>query len=314
MKFGTKNVKPELTKEIVLSKINELDIFNLFSEEEIYPNVTICSPLRIDNRPSFVVLKSYKKLIWFDFKFGHTGDVFDFVMLKCKCNFKEALVKIIDRVNKGYTPIKCEEDSISNYKKELISFYTPFTEKDKEFWQSFNISRKTLTYFNCTAISKYTLDGYTFNSDNLAYKYKVGNRIKLYQPFSKDYKYFGNTNKNSIQGYEFMNFSKSDLYIVASYKEIMIMHELGFTAIAPNSESSLFKKEIMEYLHSKFTRIYVLFDWDDAGKAASLKYHNYYNNLELINIPKSTEEKDLSDYSKKYGLQETLKLIKKWQN
>ena len=318
MRFSTKNIKPEVTKEQILEKVSELEVFNLFLDEPLDIKETISSPLREDPKPSFVLLKSYRKIIYFDFASGDTGDCFAFVMALYDCNYIDALNKINDAIGNPYNTAKFKFLNLNDVARDKVKDIEVrpklFDDHDKEFWSSFSITSKTLKERKITSISRYKISKYVFLAENYAYAYRVGTRIKVYQPYSKKFKFFGNTNQNSIQGYEYMDFKQRELFIVSSMKEVLVMAELGFTAIAPNSESSLFKREIMDYLHTKFVRIYVLFDWDAAGHKLTNRFITYYNNIEPILVPLETEEKDLSDFTKKFDLEKTYKLIKKWKN
>jgi DNA primase len=82
-------------------------------------------------------------------------------------------------------------------------------------------------------------------------------------------------------------------------------------SIAPDSENSMIAESVIIKLKTKYKKVIVLFDNDEAGIKSMLKYKERYD-LDYINLD---FEKDLSDTVKKYGVDFTrdvlLKLIKK---
>lgn len=296
------------SKQDIYSNYSQLDIYNAFINTTLEVGKLTNSPLRQDNNPSFIIIPG-QVLIYFDFSTGDTGDCVSFVMRRLGVTYSQA----INLISKQFK----HSDNKIKYFKELEKstikvWYRDWEIQDKIFWDSFHITKKTLLHLKVYPILRYKINKYLFEADQLSYCYNVGSRLKIYQPENKLYKFSGNTNQNSIFGYSQMDFSKKELYIVSSLKEVAIMYELGYAAIAPNSESSLFKKEIMDFIKSKYNDIYVLFDWDEAGINFSKRFCNYYGNLHNIII--EAEEKDLSDYSRSFGLHNVNKLIKNGKN
>jgi DNA primase len=82
-------------------------------------------------------------------------------------------------------------------------------------------------------------------------------------------------------------------------------------SIAPDSENSMIAESVIIKLKTKYKKVIVLFDNDEAGIKSMLKYKERYD-LDYITLD---FEKDLSDTVKKYGVDFTrdvlLKLIKK---
>ena len=92
------NFLPHVSKEFVLSKINESDIFSRYL---YYPDLTLSftNPFRDDKNADckFYVSNSSKSLdrIRFkDFAYGYNWSCFDVVMVKYNLNFHNALQKI----------------------------------------------------------------------------------------------------------------------------------------------------------------------------------------------------------------------------
>jgi hypothetical protein len=91
---------------------------------------------------------------------------------------------------------------------------------------------------------------YIFDSD----------KTKVYRPFNKQKKWLSNTSKQDIWNFEP---DKLSYVLTSSMKDALVLkHNLGVNAIAPQSESSI-PKELLEHLRNK--DVYVLFDSDDVG-------------------------------------------------
>lgn len=90
----------------------------------------------------------------------------------------------------------------------------------------------------------------------------------------------------------------------------MLLYEFGIPAIAPNSEH-LFVTEVQyNKLKSKFKHIFLLYDLDSTGIHSSKKIKQQFPDIKVLLLPRNTS-KDISDFYKKYGKEETQKLIDK---
>lgn len=83
----------------------------------------------------------------------------------------------------------------------------------------------------------------------------------------------------------------------------MCLSTFGFNAefVAPTSETAVLPNGVITMYKTKYDKIVTLFDNDDAGKAAALKYELIYNIPSVI-LPLS---KDPSDSVKDYGMDYT---------
>lgn len=99
-------------------------------------------------------------------------------------------------------------------------------------------------------------------------------------------------------------------------KDVMVLRELGYNAIAFNSEgiptkgeNAKFVAEIIEHLQERFEHIAFFMDNDTAGKQYSAKLSRHYN-IPYILIPDG-EPKDISDYIFKYKRRKTKRMLNK---
>lgn len=147
------------------------------------------------------------------------------------------------------------------------------------------------------------------------YAYKIFDKFKIYRPLSETRKDKWRTNCTSIdlQGYEQLP-DKGDLLIITkSLKDVMVLHELGYNAVALQSENDHLYKSIYNNLQQRFKRIVILFDNDKPGLEASIKLSNKYN-IPRIYIDSGLYElykvKDISDYIKVFGKDSAGELLK----
>lgn len=292
--FTSKNLIEEIYKNH-----NDLDLFKFY-----VPNISLnqnCqSPLRNDdNEPSFsLYVNRNNNLNFCDHGLKMTGNVFELIKLLYDINYKQSVEKIYCDLNN--IPYSLKVLNLKNKpKKAEIDYYLKKPNiNDKNFWLQYLNNLQTLNLFKIYCLMYYGFKNYKFYSKD-SYIFKVGTRVKIYQPF-KEPKYFGNTNSNSIQGWHMLNFDKKDLLLVSSMKEVIVLFELGYQAIAPNSESTIISPKIINYLKF-YWNIQILYDWDKAGlinaKKHSVMYNIPINNKQFDNM----KPKDISDFRKIYG-------------
>lgn len=87
----------------------------------------------------------------------------------------------------------------------------------------------------------------------------------------------------------------------------MVLDELGYSAISPTSESVKTKQNVLDSLKKRFKRIVVIADNDSAGERMA-EYYFLNFNIPYVFL---SDTKDVSDYSKKYGITELKKHLKK---
>ena len=84
----------------------------------------------------------------------------------------------------------------------------------------------------------------------------------------------------------------------------MVLDELGYTAVALQSENDKLNYKIFNNLSERFKKIVILFDNDEPGKESAAKLASEYN-IEYCFIDSSIYElynvKDISDYIHIFG-------------
>ena len=180
---------------------------------------------------------------------------------------------------------------------------------DQSYWTSFEIGSKMLEKYNVVPLSYYVMtktDNLGIESNmkiasNYIYGYfkDDGTLYKIYQPKVRDNKFI--KVRDYIQGSEQLTGDKSYLIITSSLKDLMAFNKLQIAnveSIAPDSENSMIPASFMLNAIKEYKKVFILFDNDEPGKKAAMKYHLAYN-IPYIVLPM---EKDLSDSVKVHGV------------
>lgn len=319
-----------LSEKTILKRVSEYDIFRYYIGYDFELQEAIPSPLKLkDDRPSFNVYyqQSYDRLMFKDWG-NHQGDCIQFVRLIFNLTRWEALQKInidLDLNLKGYKgrPLEKEkrkflQSSKKTLKQKKIQVKLQnYTKVDLQYWAQYYIHRPTLKHFNvysCSKVfkNKIAIFNYTNSEPIYAYYFRANDTIKIYRPFSK-VKWLTNCKGLvDLQGYRQLPKKGNLLIITKSMKDVMVLYELGFYSVAPQSEGSEIDEDILIDLKSRFKRIVILFDNDSAGCKTSSEKSDKWG-LENICIDKHFLDKynikDVSDYIKEFGFEATYNYI-----
>jgi len=246
-----------------------------------------------------------------DFSTGKGGSAIDLVKDLNNLSFHKACQLIVENYNDfvlhnngGYD---LEEFQRAAKYKVTSHKFRGWTTQDQYFWTQFNIGSKLLEAYNVKPLESYCM---TKDDKNLCIKglylygyfKEDGTLYKIYQPKTLDKKFIKVS--NYVQGYEQLH-DNTHLVITSSLKDVMSIKslKLNIDVIAPDSENTMLKQDVMEELQNKYNKIVVLFDNDDAGIKAMQTYKEKYPFIETTVLPMS---KDVSDSIKDFGAKEVL--------
>lgn len=305
-----------ITLDWILSKVTEYDIYAKYIGQ-FKVGMIYNSPFRKDKNPSFGIYysKRTKQLLFKDHGTGECGNVIKFVSLFTgKTEYNDILSDIVDKLNiTNNTKLVSSKQYIPPTETVIGVVRQEFTDVDINYWKQFNISINTLKKFNVNSIKHYLCNGIvkgTYKRENPMYAYKVYNNFKIYRPLADKYtKWRNNLTDYDIQGYEQLPQKGDILFITKSMKDIMCLHEMGYPAVSPSSESTFLPKDVLEQLKTRFKRIIILFDRDTSGVKRSRKLSRE-TGLEAMFINKKFKAKDVSDAVKANSFEE----IKNWLN
>lgn len=314
--------KLEVTPENILQIIPAYNIYrNYIGEFTIGRRFK--SPIRSkDDNPSFGIFWSKKaegKLLFKDLAQGIVGDCFILVKEMFSISYRDTLLKIIFdfRVNDQFAvpdkvsitkqtikPITIATSNIPKQSDVIIDIrIREWRDYDLKFWEKYGITKKTLELFNVYPIDYIFLNDEIIKADYHSYAYheqKDGiDRYKIYQPYSKIMKWLSNFIEGTLSGWSQMPNEGKSLIITSSYKDVMTLFTIGFTAISPQTETYTFKKHIIQQLENRFQNIYIYYDYDEAGIKYAKLNEEKYGFIPLFT--NSINEKDPSDFYEKYG-------------
>jgi hypothetical protein len=245
-----------------------------------------------------------------DFSTGKGGSAIDLVKDLTQLSYHKACQQVVEKYNdfvlhnNGGYDIK-EFKQASRYK---VTSYNvrQWSTQDQYFWTQFNIGSKLLEEFHVKPLESYcmTKDGNELCIRGLylyGYFKEDGTLYKIYQPKTLDKKFIKVA--DYIQGIHQCTGEKY-LIITSSLKDIMSIKSLKLSridVIAPDSENTMIKAEMMEELDQKYKKIIILFDNDDAGIKSMQTYKEKYPCVNLAVLPMS---KDISDSIKDFGAKE----------
>jgi hypothetical protein len=266
-------LKPDLTAEYILNQYSQEQIMERYLGVPIKLRRRFLSPLREDKNPTCGFFYSKEgSLIFKDFAGFFSGGCFKVVMHIYTCSFHEALEIIandfglIDGVRverKDYPHLI----SIQRHKTVIEIKRRGFTDEDREFWTQFGISKSTLLHFHVPPLEVAWLNGkciYSYRKGDPAYAYDFGDeQYKIYFPKRKTNRFMCNC--SIVQGYQVPRDLSRGVVITKSMKDVMVLHEFGVTAFAPQSETVYPDDDWIAELLAKAPHVVSLYDFDRAG-------------------------------------------------
>jgi 5S rRNA maturation endonuclease (ribonuclease M5) len=146
---------------------------------------------------------------------------------------------------------------------------------------------------------------YNYNNYNPCIGYYFNGRWKLYNYKADNYRFISNTSHQDLQGFDQLDWVGDICVITKSMKDVMLYRRFEINAVAPHSEALSNWKDKIELLKKRFKKVIINFDNDRAGIEATNKVLKEFD-LDHFYIP---DEKDLSDYYKKFGFEKTKQLL-----
>jgi hypothetical protein len=321
-----------MNAESILQKVSEYDIFKYYCTPFQELDKPFCSELRKDNNPGCrIYINSNNNLRYKDFASGDNYDCWNYVMAKYNFTYHEAvrivsvdfnLTKIntssIPRVILTNTEFKEKVASLPKVKSVITIKSQNWRLTDAEYWGQYEIPFTLLEEYNvCPAEHVYLLKGdrritFEYKNNNPMYAYRFtregGYSYKIYWPLSPDKKFkwlFSGGASDDIEGLDQLPLHGDVLILTKSLKDCMCYNLLGLPAISLQGEGNKLEQDTVNRLLKRFKKIVVNYDNDERGIIETNKLKNQYG-FDSFFIE---QEKDLSDYIKRYGLKKAKKMI-----
>jgi hypothetical protein len=319
-----------LSAENILKCISGLDIFKFYNPNIKGTTEAFCSDLRRDREPSCRIQVWGGSYLYKDFATGDVYNCFTYVQAKFGVGYAEALeiinndfnLNLSNTLNPG-DKLRLQSGFVSpidakKRRKVIVVEKRSWKNIDINLWSKWGISLKTLKYFEVDPISKFSVDGITTNCTTLspAYVYKIFKGFKIYRPLEKDRtrKWRSNTRKEEIQGWEQLPSKGEILFLTSSLKDVMVLYEMGYNAIALQSEMEIPNEEMIKVLKGRFKILIVLYDNDydkevNWGQKAATQIRDKYGIFNIC-IPEEYESTDPSDLVYNIGMADAKQIIK----
>ena len=321
--------KDDLIVENIFKKIDDYAIFKNYCTNFNKVGEYFKSELRKDTNPSCVI-NYYNGRLWYrDFGDSESLDCFSYIMKKYNMTFMEALGTvnldfnlglrqeiIVPSLNYiGLPDIRSRVNPINRREKSIRVKAVSWNVNNIRYWEEYGITKKILKYYNVEPIIWYTINNIRIQAEEFTYSYFLGTHngmyiYKIYAPFSES-KWISNAKADIYSGYSQLPLYGKLLIITKSLKDVMVLAQLKIPSIAPQSESNIIKEEFMALLKRRFESVIMFYDNDKTGRINSTKACDKFN-LKEIYIPITLLEKgikDISDYSKEYGLTEAKQFL-----
>ena len=310
------------------SSISMTEIFSKFSETQIlkavFPDISeipclICSPLRVDNKPSFsIYMTNGGHVAWKDHALtNERGGLMDLLCKYWKCTFNQALEKICnlpelkDEIVLKSKQIKTLTRKEASTLKKIEVKVRPWRDYDYEYWASYGIEKQWLKYAEIYPISYKIItkkdkdtgkvSKYCFPTEKYSYAFVERKQgilsIKIYQPFSKRFKWCSSMSDGVISLWTKVPEYGDRIVICSSLKDALVLScQLHIPAIALQGEGYNISDTACNELRRRYKKVFICFDVDKPGKKDA-KALSEKTGFPFI-VPDLGTEKDLSDHFK----------------
>lgn len=319
--------RPKITKEFLLSKINQESIMQYYTGQDVNSKKLFTSVLRKDNHVTCSFYKSKSGILYMhDFATNEHLDCWNIVMQLYNCNYYDALNIIaqdfgfVEGTHKNVSPPKLVNDLKETESSKIQVQIKDFTEKELEWWNQFGISKKLLKKYHVFSLQHVFLNGqlrFTSSEQCPIYGYYFGKdknheeKWKIYFPMRQEFRFLNNVSKKTLQGYHQLPKTGDLLVITKSMKDCISLYGFGIPACAPNSETLFVNDKQLEEFKQRFKHILVVYDQDRPGRHNMWLIRKQHPELNFFTMPKDLA-KDFTDSVQLIGVDKMKELVKQF--
>ena len=321
--------RPKITKEFLLSKINQESIMQYYTGQDVNSKKLFTSVLRKDNHVTCSFYKSKSGILYMhDFATNEHLDCWNIVMQLYNCNYYDALNIIaqdfgfIEGTHKNVSPPKLVNDLKETESSKIQVQIKDFTEKELKWWNQFGISKKLLKKYHVFSLQHVFLNGqlrFTSSEQCPIYGYYFGKdknheeKWKIYFPMRQEFRFLNNVSKKTLQGYHQLPKTGDLLVITKSMKDCISLYGFGIPACAPNSETLFVNDKQLEEFKQRFKHILVVYDQDKPGKHNMWLIRKQHPELNFFTMPKDLA-KDFTDSVQLVGVDKMKELVNQFMS
>jgi len=321
MNLESLEIRPSV--QSIYSLLGQERVMSFYFNDEIRLGKKYVNPFRKDTNASCIFRWSQSGNLYFvdyatekvyytpiDVACMRTGYQYPDILYKIESDFQLTSLNLEDKERlKMETKLSVvPEIKPANIKLKL----TKFNKKDLAYWGNFGISESMLKFYDIRKVDKAWIADeiwYLNNEFDPCYRYKEKDKFKLYRPFAdKKNKFRSSYFGGILEGYTQLPHKGEILVITKGLKDVMTLSSLGINAVAVRSENTPLSENAYEILQSRFNKLYLWFDADEAGKIGCTKIMDKYK------IPCLFHEerwgKDPSDIYKNYGKEKLIEICK----
>lgn len=313
-------IRQKITKEYILSKISQEEIFEKYLGIPVSTTNYYKNPLRGDTGEGCRFYYDNRNVLKFhDFSMGWNWDCFNVVEYNnggVKLSFSEALRKIAEDFSVEAREILQPSVAIKKKIVDIKIATVNWDNKNSKYWKEIFIDIDTLRHFCVKPLKAFWINNikYVIQPNEPAYVYLFPHgKLKIYLPFREKGRRFYQNCSYLIQGLAQLPETGDHLVYTKSYKDVMSLFTFGITSVAPNSEVTFVNPEDYINLSNRFDNQFILYDNDYPGRKNTVKVIKKHSEITPLLFPKDME-KDWTDNLKKYKSQYMLDIIEHTKN
>lgn len=311
-----------ITKDYILERVSEEEIFEHFLGEEVIPfSKVYASPLRDDDSPGckFFYTDVGGVLKFHDLSYSKQYNCFQFVQELTGKNYPETL-KLIKNVlidGKKQEIIKVDREKLIKERKEKKKPFQikkrNYTKSELSFWSigDLEISQNLLEDDEIYCTETYWENGYVVDNCRFTFAYfDQGTPLQIYFPRNKgtNRRRFSLSEERYFGGLQYLDFSKEYVFIIPKRKCSFYAKLFGINNVYILIERYI-EKDLINFLKRKFKYVIYLYDNDRHGKSAAWLYRKTFE-VDVATVP---EGKDLTECIIEIKKDGMLDLIQQYQ-
>lgn len=307
MKLGKK--QEPMSAEELLSKVDAWTVYRYyigsFNVGQLMQNPCIA---KRQNTPSFGIYVKGGKLYHNDFANPDIhGDCIDMVRQLYNISLSQAIEKIAQDMGilsgtSQYKKLQRERPILDEKRYTLIQVRADIWTKERlQYWEDYGITLEQLKREQVYPVAEWSLNRkrQVIEPGELCYAYRYKEGFKIYYPHrTGSDKWKSNIPTKLVEGVERLN-GHNKVVITKAKKERLMLEQILPADIGiintQNESIAAYTPELVDILQGR--QVWISYDCDPPGKAASLKVNHKYPQWRHVNVPDwFYEQRGLKDW------------------